>query len=306
MKHELVVTFSTLGGSRDIVISSKAKIAFCVTCVGLVGVITVMGVALVSTLSALAEAKTQLSTLHKEPVVQQQKSDLIPPLQTERVIASNAVQPLQVLRIKVAENNISAPRPVSAPAPAVTPAPRQPAERTLLFNLIPNGSPLKKASRISSYFGRRMHPILHRIRNHRGIDFGARTGTPVYATASGIVGEAKKNSRGYGQQIVVQHGLGFSSRYAHLSHLSVKAGDYVAKGTLLGQSGNSGRSTGPHLHYEVLYRGKNLDPLNFVRWSNTNFQAIFTEEKGVPWASLIKQSQWSQIASLPFWPKVVQ
>ncbi|MFJ3368241.1 M23 family metallopeptidase [Pseudomonas sp. NPDC086251] len=306
MKHELVVTFSTLGGSRDIVISLKAKIAFGAVCVGLVGVIAVMGAALVSTLSSLTEAKAQLSALHNAPLAQQEKSGATTPPQVELAIAANPIEPMRLPRIEAVENNVPAPRPVSVLAPPVPPTPRQAGERTLMLNLIPNGSPLKKATRISSYFGKRMHPILHRLRTHRGIDFGTKTGTPVYATASGVVGEAKKNSRGYGQQIVVQHGLGFSSRYAHLSHLSVKSGDHVAKGALLGQSGNSGRSTGPHLHYEVLYWGKNLDPLNFVRWSNANFIAIFTEEKGVPWASLKKQSQWSQIASLPFSPKVVQ
>lgn len=308
MKHELVITFSTLGGSRALVISGKAKLLLGVACLGLLGSMAVMGVTLALTLSSLSQLQTQLAALQalqQKHLVQEPSVPAPAPSPLEMTIDLDGDEPGPS---DIVENRILAlqqpePEPLSPPALRRPAASANSGEHQRLLNLIPSGSPLKNVAKISSYFGKRVHPILRRLRNHRGLDFAARTGTPVYATARGVVREAKKTSSGYGRQVVVEHGLGFASRYAHLSQLAVKAGDQVVKGTLIGQSGNSGRSTGPHLHYEVSYRGKTLDPLNFVRWSKTNFQAIFTEEKGVPWASLIKQSQWPQIASLPFSPK---
>lgn len=116
-------------------------------------------------------------------------------------------------------------------------------------------------------FGTRLHPIHNRYIEHKGLDFGARTGDPVYATGNGEVtlseqGEAK---RSYGQQIVIDHGFGYKTRYAHLSKRLVDEGQYVKRGELIGYVGSSGGSTGPHLHYEVLYMGNNVDPINYFR-----------------------------------------
>lgn len=116
-------------------------------------------------------------------------------------------------------------------------------------------------------FGTRLHPIYNRYIEHKGLDFGARTGDPVYATGNGEItiseqGEAK---RSYGQQIVIDHGFGYKTRYAHLSRRLVTEGQYVKRGELIGYVGSSGGSTGPHLHYEVLYMGNNVDPINYFR-----------------------------------------
>ncbi len=111
---------------------------------------------------------------------------------------------------------------------------------------------------------RRLHPVYKYIRPHRGIDLGANRGDPVYATADGMVKSAKRAS-GYGQQILVDHGYGYQTRYAHLSKYHVREGQEVKRGELIGEVGNTGVSTGPHLHYEVIYMGRHVDPIMYFR-----------------------------------------
>lgn len=116
-------------------------------------------------------------------------------------------------------------------------------------------------------FGSRLHPIHNRYIEHKGLDFGARTGDPVYATGNGevVISEQGEAKRSYGQQIVIDHGFGYKTRYAHLSKRFVTEGQYVKRGELIGYVGSTGGSTGPHLHYEVLYMNNNVDPINYFR-----------------------------------------
>ncbi len=112
---------------------------------------------------------------------------------------------------------------------------------------------------ISSGFGLRYHPIYKVIRHHEGVDISAPRGTPVYAAADGIV-KFTGNNGGYGKMIKIDHKYGFQTRYGHLSKIVVRRGQRVKRGEKIGEVGNSGLSTAPHLHYEVLMRGKHLDP----------------------------------------------
>ena len=128
---------------------------------------------------------------------------------------------------------------------------------------LPVGSPLPGRS-ISSGYGRRMDPIRHRLAMHSGIDFKSGYGKPVLATGGGKVVKAGYNG-GYGRMVEIYHGNGLSTRYAHLSRISVKAGDRVHAGKVVGKIGSTGRSTGPHLHYEVRYKGKAQNPVRYVR-----------------------------------------
>ncbi len=116
---------------------------------------------------------------------------------------------------------------------------------------------------LSSRYGRRMDPFRGEIVHHPGIDYRARTGTPVLATAEGTVRQAGRNG-GYGLMIEVVHGNGFKTRYAHLSKILVSRGQKVKRGEVIGLVGNTGHSTGSHLHYEVLHRGVHRDPLPYV------------------------------------------
>lgn len=127
---------------------------------------------------------------------------------------------------------------------------------------VPSRMPLEGASLTSGY-GMRTHPVLGGRRQHAGIDLAAPTGTPVYATADGIVGRADWYSS-YGLYVAVEHGASMQTRYAHLSRLAVAAGDNVKKGDLIGYVGSTGRSTGPHLHYEVRIDGLAVNPIPYM------------------------------------------
>lgn len=117
--------------------------------------------------------------------------------------------------------------------------------------------------RISSGFGYRMDPILKVRRPHEGLDFSLPKGTPIYATGDGVIKSVRRSPGGYGNHIDIDHGFGYSTRYAHLSEFSVKKGQAVKRGELIGYSGNSGKSTAPHLHYEVRIDGKAKDPVHY-------------------------------------------
>ncbi|MCH2082063.1 MAG: peptidoglycan DD-metalloendopeptidase family protein [Saprospiraceae bacterium] len=113
-----------------------------------------------------------------------------------------------------------------------------------------------------SGFGRRIHPILKIPKMHHGIDFTAPTGTPIYASGAGKVIRAEY-SRTFGNVVVIEHGYGYKTIYAHMSKMLVKKGDEVIRGHEIGKVGNTGRSTAPHCHYEVHHKNKPVNPINF-------------------------------------------
>lgn len=114
-----------------------------------------------------------------------------------------------------------------------------------------------------SGFGRRIHPIYKIRKMHTGIDFTAPVGTPIYATGNGRVAAAGVDS-GYGRRVLIDHGYSYTTLYGHMSRLAVKAGQEVRRGDLIGYVGNTGASTGPHLHYEVHKNGRAVNPINFI------------------------------------------
>lgn len=126
----------------------------------------------------------------------------------------------------------------------------------------PSIRPLK-GGYLTSRFGRRMDPFTGRITRHRGVDYHARIGEPIVTTADGIVTMAKKNGS-FGLEVEINHGNGFKTRYGHLSKILVKRGQRVKRGETIGFVGNTGRSTGPHLHYEVLFRKVHRNPLQYI------------------------------------------
>lgn len=127
---------------------------------------------------------------------------------------------------------------------------------------VPAGSPVKNSS-VSSKFGMRSNPFGRGYELHNGIDFRGPVGTPIYVTGAGTVEKAEFN-RGYGNHVVVDHGYGYKTLYAHLSKMAVAAGDEVERGTIVGSLGSTGRSTGPHLHYSLYYHGDAIDPEGFL------------------------------------------
>jgi len=156
-----------------------------------------------------------------------------------------------------------------------------------ILQFIPNGSPIAYNG-ITSKFGYRNHPTLNRREFHRGSDMRAKMKTKVYATADGVVeysGLHKKS--GYGNLVIIQHNYGFKTFFGHLNKVVIKSGTYVKKGDLIAYTGNSGMSSGPHLHYEVRFIGRALNPFWFIKWTVQNYKQIFEKEKKVPWQSLI-------------------
>jgi murein DD-endopeptidase MepM/ murein hydrolase activator NlpD len=114
--------------------------------------------------------------------------------------------------------------------------------------------------RMSSPFGYRSDPLLGYTKRHTGMDFACPPGNPIYATGDGVVVLAKYDHSGYGRHVEIDHGFGYVTRYAHMSRLDVEEGQVVRRGDCIGLSGRSGRITGPHLHYEVIYRGNYVNP----------------------------------------------
>lgn len=134
---------------------------------------------------------------------------------------------------------------------------------SVLREMLPNSSPIEVGYSSSSY-GWRIDPLNGHRAFHEGLDFPAATGTAVFAAADGIVIQATQTAD-YGQLLKIDHGAGLETRYAHNSRLLVKAGERVLKGQKIALVGNSGRSTGPHLHYEIRLNGNALDPREYLR-----------------------------------------
>ena len=118
-------------------------------------------------------------------------------------------------------------------------------------------------TRIASGFGPRIDPIYLTPRMHWGMDFTAEIGTPIFATGKGTVEVAEYNKGGYGNRIIIDHGFNYKTMYAHLSKFHVTTGEEVVRGQVIGEVGNTGKSVGPHLHYEVIYKGSKVNPVNF-------------------------------------------
>ncbi len=117
--------------------------------------------------------------------------------------------------------------------------------------------------RLASGYGMRMHPVYKTTRMHHGVDFTAPTGTPIYATGNGVIQRAERNRHGYGLMVEIDHGYGYSTLYAHMDEIKVRAGQQVKRGEVIGTVGNTGTSTAPHLHYEVHRNGRTVNPVPY-------------------------------------------
>lgn len=121
----------------------------------------------------------------------------------------------------------------------------------------------KDLRRLSSGFGYRIDPIYKTVKMHEGLDFTAPIGTPIYATGDGVVKETGNSGDGYGIKVIINHGYGYETLYAHCSKIFVRKGRKVKRGEIIAHVGNTGKSTAPHLHYEVIKNGRKIDPVNF-------------------------------------------
>jgi len=129
---------------------------------------------------------------------------------------------------------------------------------------IPAIMPIERGiQRLVSGYGMRIHPIYKTLRMHTGVDFTAPTGTPIYAPGNGKVTKVERSRHGYGMMVVIDHGYGFETLYAHLSSFNVRVGQTIKRGEVVGFVGNTGVSTAPHLHYEVHRNGRAVNPINY-------------------------------------------
>ena len=175
---------------------------------------------------------------------------------------------------------------------------QQLAMRQAMMQIIPSGRPVEY-DRVTSSFGERIHPVHNKKHKHTGIDVHARIGTPVFSTADGVVSATQNSSSGFGKLVKVNHGMGFETYYGHLNTIKVKKGQVVSKGEIIGNSGNTGRSTGPHLHYEVRYGNKPLEPAHFILMNLNNYDTQLAKIKEIPWESLTTNMQKRMLVPKP-------
>jgi murein DD-endopeptidase MepM/ murein hydrolase activator NlpD len=121
----------------------------------------------------------------------------------------------------------------------------------------------KDLSRIASGFGYRIDPVYKTTKMHPGIDFTAPQGTPIYATADGVIDLAGNSGNGYGNHVIIRHGYGYETLYGHMVRVKARAGQSVKRGEVIGWVGSTGKSTGPHCHYEVHFKGQKIDPVYY-------------------------------------------
>jgi len=132
---------------------------------------------------------------------------------------------------------------------------------------IPAISPIntdRSTYHMSSPFGYRSDPLLGFTKRHTGMDFACPPGNPIYATGDGVVVKVARERRGYGNHVEIDHGFGYKSRYAHMSRIDVQEGQRLKRGDCIGLTGRSGRITGPHLHYEIIYRRDYVNPALYM------------------------------------------
>ncbi len=137
--------------------------------------------------------------------------------------------------------------------------------KTEMLSSIPAIQPVnnKDLTRMASGYGYRIHPIYKIRKLHTGMDFTAPVGTEIYATGDGVVERVERKRTGYGHNVIIKHGFGYETLYAHMSEINVKVGQTVKRGEVIGLVGNTGTSVGPHLHYEVIKEGSKVNPANY-------------------------------------------
>ena len=134
-----------------------------------------------------------------------------------------------------------------------------------MLHAIPTIQPVsnKDLSHLASGFGYRIDPIYKTVKMHTGLDFAAALGTPIYATGDGNVTEADFDAGGYGNHVIINHGFGYETLYGHMVRIKAKVGQHVKRGEVIGWIGSTGKSTGPHCHYEVIKNGEKINPVHY-------------------------------------------
>uniref|UniRef100_A0A486XL12 Putative peptidase n=1 Tax=Rheinheimera sp. BAL341 TaxID=1708203 RepID=A0A486XL12_9GAMM len=290
MKDRIIISVSTINGTRHFNVSKlfkrNAVIALWALLFGLIITAAVIDYLLRSVEQSQAQRdylSGQASTLRDEiTTLQNSKTEL------EQELALKQDEMLQVIN-RVGEIELALGLDQQYPQDLenrLDTASVNSVARQTMLQLVPNGSPLD-FSRRSSRFGLRQHPIVGKQQHHKGVDLSASRGTPIYAPADGVVEVVRSSKSGFGNLLKIRHAFGFSTLYAHLDSFKVKSGHFVHKGELIATSGNTGLSTAPHLHYEVHFLDRALNPQSFMDWHATNFDLVFEKERSIKWDSLV-------------------
>lgn len=249
---------------------------------------------LVRALGQLEGAKNEITTLYQEQAaLYQEQLDTNHSLSQSLTDKNNQLQQLgkRILDVEsvlgIADEELKLDENQLALEERIDAAAIDSAVLATMFRLIPNDSPVTY-QRISSSYGRRIHPITGRVHVHTGIDLTCNRGDEILAPADGVVETIRPSNQGSGNYLTIRHSFGFMSTYSHLHRFNVKGGQFVTKGDVIAQCGNSGNSTGPHLHYEVRFLGRSLNPQYLMDWTPDNFNYVFEKEKKVKWKPLIQ------------------
>ena len=284
MKNKILITITTIeGGIKEYTITQFIK-KFLIFIISIFVIIFVILIFLVKFLNNdIKKYKEQLNALKS------QKEKLLK--EKEKLLISIKKQKLELEKIndKISdiENILNLNPKTKNLSKRLDLAKLNLIDKKIMLEFIPNGYPVVFKG-ITSPFGWRKHPILKRKEFHPGVDLRAKLNTPVYATADGIVEfAAYHKSSGYGNLIIIDHNYGFKTLFGHLNKILVKRGEFVKKGELIGYTGNTGLSNGPHLHYEVRFLNMPLNATYFCKWSLKNYK-IMNKERKVQWQSLLQ------------------
>jgi hypothetical protein len=290
MRDRQIITITDYRGSRHYTLSQLMKRVLLGVGAGL-GLIVLTGSLVLYVMThKVSELKDELGTLHQNHSDIESRNELLLAEQQRLLDAVRAKSDeLNVLSDEVGQIEVMIglkPGTEVDLHERIDTASQTAMEKRLMLASIPSGYPVPKKG-ITSRFGMRQHPVRGKEAFHWGVDLKAQRGTAVYATAEGVVEWAAMNKgSGLGKMVKLNHNYGFSTIYGHLDKIEAKSGQYVRKGDLLGYSGSTGVTSGPHLHYEVRYLQRRLNPTPFMSWSLDNYDSLFTQEERVQWESL--------------------
>jgi len=286
LKNKLLITISDINGSKSYKINKVFKkfFSFIIVAGLLLFILTML---FINTLNA------QIGDLHNQiDKLSNKEKELLTQAKIYSLNLKEKVNDIKNLSIKLdkIENIIGLkPSKYISETTRVDFAKMTIIDRINALQIIPNGAPIKNYE-ITSKYGFRIHPVSKKRKLHKGVDFRAKINTPIYATADGVVKFVQNRNIGsFGRIVVISHNYGFETLFAHLNKVNVKVGDVIYKGKLIAKSGNSGRSSGPHLHYEIKYGVKNLNPIHLIKWNFKNYENVFNLEKKVKWNDIFNQ-----------------
>ncbi len=290
MRNRCIITVSDYRGSRHFSLTRAAKRSFVGAATVLVGLL-LGGFFFIHLLSSrvidLNEQIHELTLIHEE--IRHENKLLM--LEKTRLAASMADQTLGLDILGEELNHIEMliglkSDPELPLYERIDTASQTALEKRMMLNSIPSGYPVDSRV-ITSHYGTRVHPVHGNSSFHGGVDLRAARGDPIYATADGVVEwAAMHRGSGLGNLIILVHNFGFTTNYAHLDEIIVSAGDFVSKGDVIGFVGSTGVSTAPHLHYEVQYLKRRLNPRPFMDWSMEEYDVVFEKEDKIQWQSL--------------------